>query len=60
VNGLDIGELADLVLLDPGEEMTTAAASGSPSRSAAAVSTTRNCRGCYRKPPSPNCAWRSR
>ncbi len=33
---------------------------GSPSRSAAAASTTRNCRGCCRKRPSPNCARRSR
>src|ERR1700731_2476943 len=36
------------------------ATTGSPSRSAAAVSTTRNCRGCCRKKHSRNCARRSR
>jgi hypothetical protein len=39
---------------------SAASTTGSPNRSAAAASTTRNCRGYCRKKRSPNCARRSR
>jgi len=39
---------------------SAASTTGSPSRSIAMASTTRNCRGCCRKTRSPNCEKRSR